>query len=119
MTTCVPSLQCINKFSHIGEIYLVSPYGSGAQTYWLMGHICLSETLRAPQELIISIKILLNDWSVKFSFQLKLLRRPLFGHHCPMAWFVLFHLCSCLSIVSWTNMGCSLAFCYVASIQYL
>jgi len=28
----------------------------GSQTYWLEGHICLSETLRGPQELIISIK---------------------------------------------------------------
>jgi len=38
---------------------------SGAQTFWLVGHICLSETIRGPQELIISIKILqkilLND----------------------------------------------------------
>jgi len=33
-------------------------YGDGAQTFWLVGHICLSETLRGPQELIISIKIL-------------------------------------------------------------
>jgi len=32
-------------------------YCSGAQTFWLVGHICLSETLRGPQELIISIKI--------------------------------------------------------------
>jgi len=44
---------------------------------WLVGHIYLSETLREPQELIISIKILLNDWSVKSSFQRKLLRGPL------------------------------------------
>jgi len=36
-------------------------YISGAQTFWLVGHICLSETLGGPQELIISIKILLND----------------------------------------------------------
>jgi len=31
---------------------------SGAQTFCLVGHICLSETLRGPQELIISIQIL-------------------------------------------------------------
>jgi len=24
---------------------------SGAQTFWLVGHICLSDTLRRPQEL--------------------------------------------------------------------
>jgi len=33
---------------------------SGAQTFWLVSHICLSETLYGPQELI-SIKIILND----------------------------------------------------------
>jgi len=33
-------------------------YTSGAQTFWLVGHICFSETLRGPQELIISIEIL-------------------------------------------------------------
>ena len=33
-------------------------YTSGAQTFWLVGHICLSETLRGPQELKISIQIL-------------------------------------------------------------
>jgi len=55
----------------------MSMYPSSAQTFWLVGHICLSETLRGPQELIISIKILSNDYSVKFSFQLKLLRGPL------------------------------------------
>ena len=52
-------------------------HGSGARTFWLVGHICLSETLCGPQELIISTKIILNDWSVKFSFQWKLLRGPL------------------------------------------
>jgi len=33
-------------------------YDSGAQTFWLVGNIGLSETLGGPQELIISIKIL-------------------------------------------------------------
>jgi len=28
------------------------------KVFWLVGHICLSETLRGPQELTISIKIL-------------------------------------------------------------
>jgi len=57
------------------------PCVSGAQTFWLVGHICFSETLRGPQELIISIKIVFN-YSVKFSFQWKLLRGPRFEHHC-------------------------------------
>jgi len=39
-------------------ILLWIAYSSGAQTFRLVGHICLSETLRGPQELIISIKIL-------------------------------------------------------------
>jgi len=44
----------------------------------------LSETLRVPQELIISIKTHLKDSSVKFSLQWKLLRRA-------MVWAPLYH----------------------------
>jgi len=44
--------------SYVEKIHSVDQWCS---TFWLVGHICLSETLRGPQELIISIKILLND----------------------------------------------------------
>ena len=54
LTFLVQKLWSINLISQI--ILLV--YISGAQSFWLVGHICLSETLRGPQELIISIKIL-------------------------------------------------------------
>jgi len=50
--------QYINQKSRFGRKWLLIVYNSGAQTFWLMGHICLSETLPGPQELIISIKIL-------------------------------------------------------------
>jgi len=37
-------------------------YTSGAQTFWLVGYICLSETLHGPQELIINKNFLKNSF---------------------------------------------------------
>jgi len=55
----VSKLCCTGRrICHFNSAVLTLPYSSGAQTFWLVGDICLSETLRGPQELIISIKII-------------------------------------------------------------
>jgi len=81
-----PRLKRISLYYEAGVKRNFWLYASGAQTSWLVDHICLSETLREPQELIISIKIILNNWSVKFSFQWKFLRGPFQGALPATVW---------------------------------
>jgi len=49
-------IMIIKSFSNFGTNCYplqVTMYCSDAQNFWLVGHICFSENLRGPQELII------------------------------------------------------------------